>query len=119
MTTKTEKGYPGEGIFSEANGNRSRESVIVADGQTLKANQIVATVANKVVALNPVAVDGSEAATGMLFADVTASGADARGVAIVRDAELQEDAIVWPDGITDPQKAVAITELEALGLIIR
>jgi Bacteriophage lambda head decoration protein D len=70
-------------------------------------------------ALDPVAVDGSEAAAGILYDAVDASAADAEGVAIVRLAEVNAAELVWPDGITAPQQTTALGELAALNIIAR
>lgn len=47
------------------------------------------------------------------------AAADIGGVAIVRDAEIVSSRLVWPSGATAAQKAVAITQLAALGIIMR
>jgi len=75
---------------------------------------------DKVVALNPSGMDGSEQAFGIIAIDVTApDGTDAKGVGIVRDAILAGSAIQWPAGITADQKAQAVADLEARGILIR
>ncbi len=74
----------------------------------------------KVVALDPAGVDGSAEAFGIIAAEVTApDGADTQGLAIVRDAILADHAIVWPAGIGAADKATAIAELEARGILVR
>ena len=74
----------------------------------------------KVVALDPVGVDGSQDPFGINVIAVTApDGADAKGLTIVRDAILADHAVVWPAGITTQQKSDAITALEARGILIR
>jgi len=75
---------------------------------------------DKVVAINPSGVDGSEQALGIIAIDVTApDGTDAKGVAIIRDAILADGAIQWPAGITAGQKAQAVADLEVRGILIR
>ena len=75
---------------------------------------------NKVVALDPAAVDGSADPVGICAAAITApDGADAKGLSIVRDAILADHAVVWPDGITTQQKNDATQALEARGILIR
>ena len=44
---------------------------------------------------------------------------DIGGVAIVRDAEIVSERLTWPSGATAAQKAAAIVELAALGIIVR
>jgi hypothetical protein len=69
--------------------------------------------------LDPAAANGSEAASGVLYAAVDASAADAEGVAIVRLAEVNAAELVWPEGITGGQKTTALGELAALTIIAR
>lgn len=52
-------------------------------------------------------------------ASTAVAAADKDGVAVVRDAEIIDDYLVWPSGATAAQKAQAITELAALGIIVR
>jgi hypothetical protein len=63
--------------------------------------------------------DGSQNAAGILFAEKigTAGGVDA--VAVVRDAEANADLLTWPSDITADEKALAITQLKNLGIILR
>jgi hypothetical protein len=90
MPKLQEDRYAGELVVSEGNGEISREPITVLSGQTLKAAAVLGevTVSGKYKALDPAAVDGSEAAAGILHDAVEASAADAKGVAIVRLAEV-------------------------------
>lgn len=72
-------------------------------------------------ALDLAAVDGAAVAAGVAVYGVTTDGttkqkvaALVRGPAQVRDADL-----IWPDGITAVQKAAAINQLAAIGIIAR
>ena len=100
-------------------------NMTLADGDTDFAvgDKITITVAagsGKVKALSLTAVDGSQAAAGVMAEAVTApDGEDAFGVAIVRDAIIMASALVWPDGATEGQKTAALAQLAALGLICR
>lgn len=47
------------------------------------------------------------------------AAADIEGVAIVRDAEIVDSELTWPSGATTAQKATALAELAALGIIVR
>ena len=74
----------------------------------------------KVVGLDPAAVDGTAEAIGIVAYDVTAlDGADTEVTAILRDAVLASRAIVWPAGIGETARAVAIANLEARGILVR
>ena len=78
----------------------------------------VAEGSKKVVQINFSATDGSQIASGILLYDATApDGADAAGVALVRDAVVMTSLLVWPDGATEDQKTAALEQLAALGII--
>lgn len=110
-------------IASEANGTRSRDPILIAQGTgTVQPGTVLGriTASGQYVPLNLSASDGSEVAAGVLF-DAVARNASAavRGVGVVRDAELDGFELIWPTGITDPQKATAIAQLELRGLVVR
>ena len=113
--------HAGEFVVAEGNGAISRETLTVLAGQDLQPGAVLGkvTASGKYKALDPAAVDGSEAAAGLLYAAVDASAADAEGVAIVRLAEVNAAELVWPDGITAGEKATALGQLAALDLIAR
>lgn len=50
---------------------------------------------------------------------VAVAAADISGVAIVRNAEIVDSELTWPSGATAAQKATALVELAALGIIVR
>lgn len=87
----------------------------VGDGFDITVSAIV----EKEVALNPTGTDGSQLATGVLYAAVDATSADTRGVAWKRDCEHNADVVVWPSGITATQKAKATSDLKRRGIILR
>ncbi|WP_135469823.1 head decoration protein [Crenalkalicoccus roseus] len=118
MAVLTEPRHAGEFIVSEANGSRSRDAIVTATG-TLEAGTVLGriTSSGKYVILAPGASDGSQTAAGILYEAV--SGTDQKAVAVVRDAEVSGPGLVWPGSITGPQKATAIAQLAALGVIVR
>lgn len=69
----------------------------------------------------PLPSDGSLACWGVSLSIRAASAADTSGdlLAIRRTAILKDSGIVWPAGITDAHKAVAVAALDARGIIIR
>lgn len=71
------------------------------------------------VAHDPAGTDGSQHPRGILFDDaVTGVGATLDAVALVRDCEVSEYALVW-GAHTTPQKATAVAALATLGVIAR
>ena len=120
MTELTEGRHAGEFIVSEANGSRSREHVTVVLGQTLNAGDVVGkiTASGKYAIYDDGAADGSEAAAGVLYAAVDASAADAAGVIVARDAEVNASELGW-NSQAQPAIDAGTTDLAALGIISR
>ncbi len=83
--------------------SKSRETITVLAGQDLQAGAVLGkvTASGKYKALDPAAVDGSEAA------------------AVVRLAEVNAAELVWPDGITAGEQTTALGQLAALTVIAR
>lgn len=121
MPTFNEPIHAAEFLLSEANGDRSRENATVLSGQNLRAAAVVGriTASGFVRELQPAGADGSQNAAGIMYAAVNAAGANARGVIVARDAEVNAALIQWPTGITAPQRTAAIAQLAALGIIVR
>lgn len=95
----------------------------LADGATdfLAGDSFTLTVAagTKYAAFNAGATDGTEAAAAVLFDAVDATAADKPAVVHLRDCEIASAKLTWFAGTTDPQKAAALVQLAALGVIAR
>lgn len=63
--------------------------------------------------------DGAQFAAGVLLNAVDASAADTKGVAIVRQAIVGKDKLVWKAGTTADQKQAAYDALDQLGITAR
>ena len=63
--------------------------------------------------------DGSQIAAGISYGAYDATDGPVPGGALVRDCEHNRDIVVWPAGITADQKAIGISQLAALGIILR
>lgn len=70
-------------------------------------------------AWDPLAVDGTNEAWGVLLAAVDATSAAQAGVAIVRNAEIATSALAWKTTVTAAQKTQAYRQLAAANLIAR
>jgi hypothetical protein len=79
----------------------------------------VAAGSGKVRALNLTGVDGSQDAFGIAVADYDATGGDLEGVTVVRDAVINAENLVWPEGATSDQKAAARAQLKEKGIVTR
>lgn len=121
MAVLNELNYLGDWLKFEGDNLYSRDEVTVISGQNLATGTVVGiiTASGKVTQVAPAAVDGSQNAAGLLLLDVDASAADKSGVIIARHAICSDKKIVWPGGITGPQKTAAIAQLKALGILVR
>ena len=112
----------GDLLKYEAPNLYSRDQVTVAAGQNLVLGTVVgidATTA-KVKQIDPAATDGTEVAVGVLATSVDASLIDREdGILIARHAVVADHALTWPAGITSLDKAAAIAQLKAAGVLVR
>src|SRR5262245_46033399 len=120
MASQTEVPAPGEFIYSEANGTRSRENITVASGAgVVPAGRMLGkiTAGGKYVALDTGLANGAQTAAGVLYAEVDATSADAAGVALVRDAELVNARVT---ALNPAHKnATTVGQLAGLGVVLR
>jgi hypothetical protein len=65
------------------------------------------------------ATDGKQFPSGILLAAADTSDADVAAVEIARDAEVASNLLVWPSTADAIDKAVAVANLAALGIIVR
>jgi hypothetical protein len=123
MPTFTEANRHGDVVKREWEPLYNRETVTVASGQNLAVGAVVGRITSggKYQALALSGSTGAQNAAGVLVhRGVDASAADAPGVVLARGpAVVSESALVWPAGATDPQKAAAIAQLVALGIVVR
>ena len=111
MVTETTRA--GEFLVSEANGKRSRETIVLTGGPYVAGQVLgVITASGKYTVYAPAAVDGTETAAGVLWASADGSVADVSAVAIVRDAEVSTDLLTGSD-------AAAVIDFAAAGVITR
>lgn len=121
MPVQTEGNYLGDWLKFEEDNLFSRDEVTVISGQNLVTGTVVGiiTATGKVTQLAPGASDGSQNAAGVLLNAVDASAADKPGVIVARHAICADKGLVWPGGITGPQKNTAVGQLKALGILVR
>ncbi|WP_264375771.1 MULTISPECIES: head decoration protein [unclassified Wolbachia] len=121
MTCITEQNNLGDLLKYEASSLYSRDQITVAKGQNLKLGTVISRDKDNMIRIiNPTATDGTQTAIGVIASDVNAKeNSNSKGVIIARGAMLADHAVVWPANITEEQKAAAIKQLEAQGIIIR
>lgn len=121
-------------LVSEANGYRSRDTVVIAAGAgDLKAGTVLGKLvaSGEYVPFDPREIpgvgenpptaqaDGRQTAVAVLYEGVDASVTAARRTVTARDSEVVGEALQWLAGITDNQKAAALVSLAAAGIIAR
>jgi hypothetical protein len=118
MTVLTEGRHAGEFILSEANGQRSRETITIASGQDLPAGAILELSGGKGISYEG---SSSSEAVGVLLDAVDASGGDVTGaVYIARDAEVNGAKLsIASDNTAQDGLAAGKTGLELIGIIVR
>lgn len=100
----------------------SRERVTVLAGQLLALGTVVGVVAasGKARALDPSATDGSQLAAGVLIEACNAHlGERTDGLMVARHAIVADAALVWPAGMTELERQLALAQLKALGVLVR
>ncbi len=118
MTVFTEGPRTAEFLAGDPYGADRREVVTIASGQNLAAGTVLGlvTASSKYVLHDPAASDGSQNAAAIVYADVNATGADRKAVAITRDAIVNANLLTFKAGITGPQKTAAFTALALKGI---
>jgi hypothetical protein len=123
MTVLIEGLHPGAFLMSEANGQRSRENIILGSGAGIIAPGTVlgkVTASGKYIASAVGAADGSETPAAVNIYGADASASDAAVSAIVRDAEVNGHCLVYHADRDQPaEKDAANSALGALGIIVR
>jgi len=123
MTVLIEARHPGEFLMTEANGQRSRETIIIASGAGIIAPGTVlgkVTASGKYIVSAVGASDGSQNPTAITIYGADATSADVAVAAIVRDAEVNGNCLVYhADRDLPAEKAAANVALAALGIIVR
>lgn len=120
MPTLTETMREGEFIGELAMGVGYHVDVTtLITGQNLAAGTVVGkiTASGKYTILAPGAATGEQAAAGILVPSTNATAADVITRSLLRGpAQVNANDLIWPGGITAPQKVTAIAQLMALGI---
>jgi hypothetical protein len=124
-TPLDESGHAAGFILSEANGQRSRENVTLeGSAGTVKAGRVLGIIdtgsdTDLYAPFDPAVNDGRDDAKAISLNEVANSASTQEIAVIRRDAEVNGDELVWPDGISDNDKNTAIAELATQGIIVR
>lgn len=88
---------------------------VVGDGFDIT----VAAGSGKYQAIDFAGTGGAEKAAAVAYDKVDATAADKKGVVLARGAVVDVAGLIWPAGATDVEKAAALVELEARGIVAR
>ncbi len=97
----------------------SKDAALFAAGAIYPQGTVLALVSGKYQALDPSGTGAAKVAKAVAAETVDASAGDRKGVVIARGAALESTALIWPASASDAQKATAITELDARGIVVR
>ncbi|WP_339521625.1 head decoration protein [Pseudomonas sp. EL_65y_Pfl2_R96] len=97
----------------------TKSKVTLLAGTDYPLGQVLAKVAGKYQALDPGGTGAAKKAAAVLAERIDATASDQPGVVIARGAVVALAHLVWPSGITEPQKSVALDELNAQGIVAR
>ncbi len=112
----------GDLLKYEAPNLYSRDRVTVAAGQNLPLGTVlgIVTASGKYKQIDPSAEDGTQVAAGVLLQACDAALIDREdGLVVARHAIVSNHALQWPEAITAAEKASAIAQLKALGVLVR
>ena len=97
--------------------NWTKQRLTFAAGTVASIGTVLAKVSGKLQPLDPAGTGAAKVAHAVAAEKVDATAADTVGLAIPRGATLDIDELVWPEGITEAQKATALAELESRGIV--
>nr|VFK45788.1 MAG: Bacteriophage lambda head decoration protein D [Candidatus Kentron sp. TC] len=96
--------------------NISRSIVTLEGGSAYEIGAVLARVNGKHRPLNPAGTGEETIARAVCLTRVDATLGDRPGGALDFGGLVDPANLIWPDGITDPQKAAAIDQLDARGV---
>ena len=106
-------------IVSEANGYRSREQIVVAQGGLYRDGTILQAVPGDELKYAPFAGGGEGGPLAVLFQTVDAREADIRATGMVRDCELQRAMLRFVGEIDEAERDEAYAGLAAAHVVMR
>jgi Bacteriophage lambda head decoration protein D len=106
-------------IVSEANGYRSREQIVVAQGGVYPDGTILQAQDGDEVKYAPFGGGGEDGALAVLFQTVDARETDVRATGMVRDCELQRAMLRFVGEIGEAERNEAYAGLAAAHVVMR
>jgi hypothetical protein len=119
MATFTQPKDPGDLLLVEVCPGWTKDKVTLLGGTNYPFGQVLAKVSGKYQALDLAGTGTAKKSAAVLIEAVDATAGDKSGVVVSRGAVIDSTELAWPDGVTEPQKATALDELNALGIVAR
>jgi hypothetical protein len=119
MATYTPPKKLGDLLLVEVAPGWTKEKATLLAGTAYAFGQVLAKVSGKYQVLDPAGTGAAKKAAAVLGEAVDATDGDRPGVVIARGAVVDLTELAWPQSITDVQKATALDELTALGIVPR
>lgn len=122
-TVYTEGRHSTEGLLSDAEFNRSRDTITIASGAGVIPPGAVLgklSASGKYVLSPNTGADGSQTAAAIALYGCDATSADQKIAAITRDAQFNANMLTYAASVDDAtKKATKATQLAAAGIIVR
>jgi hypothetical protein len=119
MATFTQPKDPGDLLLVEVCPGWTKDKVTLLGGTNYPFGQVLAKVSGKYQALDTAGTGTAKKSAAVLIEAVDATAGDKSGVVVSRGAVIDSTELAWPVGVTEPQKATALDELNALGIVAR
>lgn len=122
-TVLTQGRNPAEFIMSEANGQLSRDNIVIVSGAgVVKPGTVLGkiTASGKYTPSPATGADGSQTGVAICIYGCDATSADQKVSAITRNAEVNGKTLEYGATVNDDAKKLAkATQLAAVGIIVR
>lgn len=119
MASFTQPKTLGDLLLVEVAPGWTKEKGTLLAGTKYLLGQVVAKVSGKYQVLDLAGTGAAKKSIAVLGETVDATESDRPGVLLARGAVVDLNELVWPAGITEAQKATALDELNALGIVAR
>jgi len=103
-------------LVEVARGWTKDRGVVAQHADVYEVGTVLSLVGDKYVRYDP---SQSNARAAIAAERVDATAGDAKGVVIARGALVATDGLIWPEPMTDAQKATAFKRLEDRGIVAR
>ncbi|WP_140921075.1 head decoration protein [Limnobaculum xujianqingii] len=119
MTTYTEPKQLADVLIVEVKPGWTKDRGMIAADKHYEIGAVLAKVSGKYQLIDMAGTGAAKKAVAVLAQRVDTTGGERLAAIIARGAAVALDGLEWPEGITDVQKATALSELESLGIIAR